>query len=856
MKLFYLLVFFGLFSLVATAQTNDLMVDKQGVLRYKNTKQEAAFFGVNYTLPFAYAYRSHQVLGVDWKKAIDQDVYHLSRLGLDAFRVHVWDTEITDSLGNLLENEHLRLYDYLLFQLKARGIKTVLTPIAFWGNGYPERDEKTLGFSSIYPKRTALVNERAIKAQENYLRQFFQHINPYTRLAYENDPDMLAAEINNEPHHSGPKEKVTAYVNRMAQAVRSTGWTKPIFYNISESPSYADAVSKANIDGVSFQWYPTGLVAGHEQQGNYLPHVDRYAIPFGDTIPAYANKARMVYEFDAADVLGPFMYPAMARSFRTAGFQWATQFAYDPLATAYANPEYQTHFLNLAYTPSKAISLLIASKVFHQVPRGKNYGAYPADTLFEVFRVSYAESLSEMNSAQEFYYSNSTPTWPIDAARLQHVAGVGSSLVAAYTGYGAYFLDQLESGVWRLEVMPDALFVRDPFENASLQKVVSAIEWQQQTMVLQLPDLGLDFEVQALNTGNTYTTTVRGSRFTIRPGTYLLRKKDLSTPRWTPQSRFGALQIGEFVAPPPTPAAPAAVHTPYAEVSAGQPFFIRATLTGMDSTDVATLYINKLYGDYQNIAMLRGQRSNDFQALVPAELVTPGLLNYRIVVRKLSGEYRSFPGGHVGDPFAWDNYHQEQWQTLVAQAGSGLELYNAGTDRATANLLMPGGWRPKATQYVTTEHSNQLAVRMSVEKLLDKQVMGIQYFCGQKMAARKADIAAFQKLVLYARTDNAAPVPVRVALITTTGHAWVATVTINNNWAPIEIPLTSLRPGAALLLPRPYPGFLPLWFQGDQAGTFDLRHIEKVEISIGADYPASALNQAYSLEIESLRLVK
>ena len=82
---------------------------------------------------------------------------------------------------------------------------------------------------------------------------------------------------------------------------------------------------------------------------------DHYKIPFGDTIPAFKNKAKMVYEFDAGDVYESYMYPAMARSFRSAGFQWATQFAYDPLATAYANTEYQTHYLNYAYTPSKAI---------------------------------------------------------------------------------------------------------------------------------------------------------------------------------------------------------------------------------------------------------------------------------------------------------------------------------------------------------------------------------------------------------------------------------------------------------------------------------------------------------------------
>ena len=216
---------------------NPVYVDKQGVMRWTKTNAEAAFFGVNYTVPFAYGYRSHKALGVDLEKAIQQDVYHLSRLGMDAFRVHVWDTEITDSSGNLLENDHLRLYDYLLAELKKRKIKTILTPIAFWGNGYPERDEKTPGFSSLYNKQQAVVNENAIRAQENYLKQILKHVNPYTKLTYHDDPDIIAAEINNEPHHSGPKEKTTEYINRMVAAMKSTGWTKPIFYNISESPS-------------------------------------------------------------------------------------------------------------------------------------------------------------------------------------------------------------------------------------------------------------------------------------------------------------------------------------------------------------------------------------------------------------------------------------------------------------------------------------------------------------------------------------------------------------------------------------------------------------------------------------------
>ena len=164
-------------NVVANSQkqpTNkDIYIDKQGVIRYKGSNAEAAFFGINYTVPFAYGYRSIKRIGMELEKAIDDDVYHFSRLGLDAFRVHVWDTEITDSAGNLLENEHLRLFDYLLAKLKERNIKVLITPIAFWGNGYPERDENTGSFSSKYGKQKALVNDTAIQAQENYLQQFF-----------------------------------------------------------------------------------------------------------------------------------------------------------------------------------------------------------------------------------------------------------------------------------------------------------------------------------------------------------------------------------------------------------------------------------------------------------------------------------------------------------------------------------------------------------------------------------------------------------------------------------------------------------------------------------------------------------
>ncbi|MFC7669792.1 cellulase family glycosylhydrolase [Hymenobacter humi] len=591
------------------------------MLRWQKGKQEVALFGVNYTTPFAHAYRAHQRLGVPHEKAIAQDVYHLSRLGVDAFRVHVWDVEITDTVGNLQDNEHLRLLDFLVNQLKQRGIKIILTPIAYWNNGYPEKDTGT-GFSSIYSKTQAYTNPRAIAAQERYLTQFLNHRNPYTKQLNREDPDIIALEVCNEPKYNKPEAQITSFANRMAQAIRATGCRKPVFYNVSENPDVYEAVLNAKVDGLTYQWYPQGLVSGHALRGNFLPYVDQYPIPYRQD-PRFTSRAKMVYEFESADIIQPVMYPFMARSFREAGFQWATQFAYDPLAMADANTEYQTHYLNLAYTPAKALSLLIAGKVFRNVKRGQQFGRYPQDSVFSDFRVSYRQGLSEMNTPEEFYYTTSTATAPKQVARLRHLAGVGSSAVVRYGGTGAYFLDRLASGVWRLEVMPDAVPIRDPFEKASLSKPVTQILWNEQPLRISLAELGQNFSLKGLNEGNTAQGQAREGSLSVRPGVYLLAAAGKSTATFTTQTTFNHIKLGEFVAPAPTDLGPQALHAAPAQVAASQPLRLTATLTGLAPADSVFLVAQHYYGRTRTLPMT-SPRYATVEATVPADLLYAG----------------------------------------------------------------------------------------------------------------------------------------------------------------------------------------------------------------------------------------
>lgn len=826
-----LMLLFATSIFAQSKRKNLVYVDSQGVMRYSDDGREAAFFGVNYTTAFAHAYRAQLAKGLDLEECVRQDVYHFSRLGLNAFRVHVWDTEISDTAGNLLINEHLRLFDYLLAELKKYHIQTIVTPIAFWGNGYPEPDEATPGFSRFYGRGRLTSNDTAIRAQENYLRQFFRHRNPYTGLTYQEDKDIIAVEINNEPSHSDPKVGVTRYINRLATAIRSTGWNKPVFYNIAQGPYFSDAVAAANIDGFSFQWYPTGLVGNRTLPGNSLPLVDRYQIPFRDTVPAFQRRALMVYEFDAADVMGSYMYPMMAKSFRQAGFQWATQFAYDPMGIADVNTEYQTHYLNLAYTPSKAVSLMIAAEAFRRIPRGSDETRYPADSSFDVFTMSYERGLSEMNSEEKFIYSASTNSRTLHPDRLQLVAGVGSSPLVEYSGSGAYFLDRLEAGVWRLELMPDAIPVRDPFERASPSKQVTVIEWNEHPLRLQLPGLGNSFEVHRVDSAMDPVPVSMGS-WKASPGVYLLFER--GNPTGLKMLQTTLLSKPVLVAPAATAPVMLLRHDPPAMATEGRALSIRALVAGWKNGKASVQVTRKGGGFWRQQEM---KKEGDYlTAQLPAEWLTSGQIQYRIVWQQ-GGTVKVFPGGSVGNPYGWDQPASDWYQVNIRQLNAPLILFDPSEDEFLK--LAPNWRRGFESHYISGETSRDLVYQLWIEQPLPGELMAMQHYIGNRL-----DSSVQGAVSVAIRIRASSPVAVKLGLIDQWGTCFSGELLVKEEWQTLRLPLSALQPDVAILLPRPYPEFQPLYFQsGVEKPTLQPAHLEKLQISTipGAAYQQLSL---------------
>src|SRR5574344_61730 len=280
----FLITLFALISSITLVakEVPTVYVDSKGVMRWSDSKKEASFYGVNYTLPFAHAYRAMGYLGVDRKSAIDRDVYHIARLGLNAYRIHIWDVEISDEKGNLIENDHLDLLDYLIMKLHQRGIRIIITAQTNFGNGYPEKNIDTGAFTYDYEKCRIHDIPEAIEAQQRYIAALVNHVNSYTKEAYKDDPYVVGFEINNEPCHSGDVAQTEGYINKMLSALNEAGNKKPVFYNVSHNMHVVEAYYKTAIQGTTYQWYPIGLVAGHMRKGNFLPYVDSYSIPFSN----------------------------------------------------------------------------------------------------------------------------------------------------------------------------------------------------------------------------------------------------------------------------------------------------------------------------------------------------------------------------------------------------------------------------------------------------------------------------------------------------------------------------------------------------------------------------------------------
>ena len=802
MRTLPLILLFLALPLLVSAEPNTAHV-KNGIL-YDEQGQEVALFGVNYSTPFAFGYRALNKLGIDHKDAIRMDVNHFKRMGATAYRVHLWDRELSDKDGNLLNNEHLQLFDFLLAELEKHDIRVIVTMISWWGSGYPEPDPATDGFSTYFKKTEMNQKPAALKAQKKYIQQLLHHRNPITGKQYFNDPNILAFELFNEPHHQLAPEKSAAYVEELISAAKDAGVKKPLFYNTSEQgldKPFSEALCGTRIDGVAYQWYPSGLVANSTRQLNGLLNVAHYPTPFDD-LPGCSSKAKMVYEFDAADLDNASLYPAMARSFREAGFQWATLFAYDPGHLAYANSEYNTHFLNLLYTPNKAIGFLVASEVFYTQKGRESVASYPSNNNFGNTQLDFHKNLALYNSKEKFFYSSSTQEKPKSTKSLKHIAGVGSSRIVNYSGTGAYFLDQLEPGVWQLEIYPDWIKVQDPHQNSSLRREVGRLFFNSQNMQISLPDLGKNYFANAINPNNDLSGKAKAGKFSFVPGKYLLsKKKKASVKKYTHLNTDYLLPktVAQF-----NQAKPMVWHQQQRAASLKDNFSFNAQVSAANTIEKVELVIR--YKGWREFHALEMQHtgSNLYTCSLPQEdwWKKSGPLEYAIVVTS-QGNKTAYPGGVQGSPMEWDFVDAGYFHMDLQPWGAPISLLDPARDNA--NLIYPKDAHAEYS-YVAGQSGRNTALRLGINDIQKAQPI-VKTSIAADNSLKNRTLSGYNTLLIKVRSQQKSEF-IRVGLLDKDGFAYSKKIDVKPEWQYVMIPLKELQ-ASTTILSNAYPKFLP-----------------------------------------------
>jgi len=864
-RILALLALLAVGSAAAHAQRagRAVYLDNQGVVRWKDDRQEVALFGANYVLPTASDYRAAGYVRADRKQMIDEDMAQFARMGWDGLRLTFWgDWEASDSAGNLIANDHLDLLDYLIARARERGIYMLFSPIQLYGANWPDAlgDTTDPGFGRHFGKARMGTDPAAIAAQVNYLRQILRHVNPYTRVALKDEPAILFIELVNEPwHHPEDMEGSVRYIDALTDAVRSTGCSKLVFYNVSQDFRIGEAIRRSKAQGVTFGWYPTGLNSGHELVGNYLRGADAYPEMLR---PELARLPRIVYEFDSPDLRTGTMYPAMARTLRAVGAQFAAMFAYDMLRTASRNLGWQTHYLSLVYTPRKAMSAIIAAEAMRRLPRMRSYGAYPENTRFGDFHVSADSDLGELVARDAFLHAGSTSSAPPDPTTLRRVAGYGSSPVVTYEGEGIYFLDKVRAGVWRLEVYPDAVPVRDPFEPPNADKIVTRAISRAWNMTVRLPDLGREFTVQPMNHGGQAVERSAVGRFVVTPGVYVLSAGGPVDPATLP-ARLGQIGFTEYHAPPTDSLPPSVQPLAAPEYVAGRPAELRARVVDRTPPDSGLLFIRPTAAGFYRRYGMQPAGGYEYTAALPPEALREGEGPYEFVISLFRGTSRvTFPGGLARLPTDWDYDGRDSWKFGVVGARTPLRLFRPDADatRMAFSRIGDAGRRGLfrvAWSAVTGQpvFHFELPVNASGAGPADYTASLV---IRDKIVARGETISGADQLRVRLRGLGPSQV-LHITLMEDDGTSWTADLPVDTTWREQALPLAAFSLGRGVLLPEGFPGEWNYWVgaaagRGGNGDRLRLDRVERLQLSLRREEGSVITPGTYGVEVESITL--
>ncbi len=206
---------------------NDKPAGERGFLKVEGDKfvfedgTEARFWGTNFNSAQNFPSHEHS----------EKVAKRLAKVGINIVRFHQLDAEWSTpnifqfSRGENKPNtmsfdpESMDRLDYLIYCLKQEGIYVYMDLLTY------RRFETGDGVESAYQLRDAAkpystFNRRLIELQKKFNSDLWNHVNPYTKLAYKDDPVIALTEITNECDLWSQEVKVEPYRSELEKMYR------------------------------------------------------------------------------------------------------------------------------------------------------------------------------------------------------------------------------------------------------------------------------------------------------------------------------------------------------------------------------------------------------------------------------------------------------------------------------------------------------------------------------------------------------------------------------------------------------------------------------------------------------------
>ncbi len=206
---------------------DDKPAGKRGFLKVEGDKfvfedgTEARFWGTNFNSAQNFPSHEHS----------EKAAKRLAKVGVNLVRFHQLDAEWSTpnifqfSRGENKPNtmsfdpESMDRLDYLIYCLKREGIYVYMDLLTY------RRFETGDGVESAYQlgdaaKPYSTFNRRLIELQKKFNSDLWNHVNPYTQLAYKDDPVIVLTEITNENDLWSQEVKVEPYRSELEKLYR------------------------------------------------------------------------------------------------------------------------------------------------------------------------------------------------------------------------------------------------------------------------------------------------------------------------------------------------------------------------------------------------------------------------------------------------------------------------------------------------------------------------------------------------------------------------------------------------------------------------------------------------------------